>query len=339
VSLAAHSLAALVIFGVRVAIGFLRRSPGDWIVGAGACEWLAQRPSGDPVFYAPDFFLRSERPWLRFERTVFRREFSLPTSSEKLRFVEPGRESFLQRANALLQAISEKRLQKAVPVEFAVSDARSIEIPALRLPDIDTVIPYGFWTMSEGMIGATPEILFQLEGRKLTTMALAGTASLAAPSLLENPKERHEHELVIRDVEQSLRPFGVVHVGETQEKFLPTLKHLFTPIEVELAAETSPEVFVKALHPTAALGGFPREQARRWLEAQPEAAFRRRFGAPFGFVDGDSAFFVVAIRNVQRFEQKIWLGSGCGVVAGSVPEKEWDELKLKRESVRRMLEL
>jgi isochorismate synthase EntC len=155
--------------------------------------------------------------------------------------------------------------------------------------------------------------------------------------LLEDPKEMHGHRLVIQDIEQALSPFGRVEISDTQEKLLPTLKHLFTSIQVELAEKVSPEQLIRTLHPTAALGGFPREAAKAWLQEQPEALVRRRFGAPFGYVDGDSALIVVAIRNIQRFDDKIWLGSGCGVVEGSQPEKEWDELKLKRQSVREML--
>ena len=118
---------------------------------------------------------------------------------------------------------------------------------------------------------------------------------------------------------------------------MPTLKHLFTPIQVELTEKVSPEYLIRTLHPTAALGGFPRAAAKTWLEAQPEAGIRGRFGAPFGYVDDEAALILVAIRNIQRFDDKIWLGSGCGVVEGSQPEKEWEELKLKRHSVREML--
>jgi len=290
-----------------------------------------------PVFYAPDFFLDNDQPWLSFGNFSIQDAFDLSVSPQNLNFSEPSREPFLWRANGLLEAIARKELNKAVPVEFAVAPGESFEIPISRLPESNQVFPYGFWTESEGMLGATPEILFQMNGYHLQTMALAGTAATTAPSLFENPKEMHEHRLVIEDIEKNLRPLGRVEIFETSEKVLPNLKHLFTPIRVELRERVSPETLVQILHPTAALGGFPREIAKTWLRKQPEASIRRRFGAPFGFVDGDAAMFVVAIRNIQRFDKKIWLGSGCGIVEGSVPENEWQELKLKRQSVRDML--
>lgn len=322
-----------------MAIGFLKRSDGKWAVGQGECQWHASIPTGGFAFYAPDFFLQTKTPWLTFERFGLQTDLALPAEAQTLEFVQPSREVFVKRTEDLLAAISRSEIRKAVPVVFETANSQSSSIPISTLPESSQLFPYGFWNDDEGMLGATPEILFELNGLELRTMALAGTAAVAAPSLLENPKEMHEHRLVIEDIHSSLSPFGQVNVGETQEKILPTLKHLFTPIDVTLKDSISPERLVQALHPTAALGGFPRDTAKTWLAKQPEADVRRRFGAPFGYVDGDSALFVVAIRNIQRFDEKIWLGSGCGVVEGSVPEREWEELNLKRRSVRELLGL
>lgn len=322
-----------------MAVGFIKRPDGKWAVGLGNGHWQGSRPVSQPAFYAPDFFLKSESPWLVFDRFAVQSDFALPTEPQLLQFSQPSEEAFIERTKSLLDSIARQEIRKAVPVEFEIATSHSNEIPISSLPSSPQLFPYGFWTEEEGMLGATPEILFQLEGLNLKTMALAGTASLESPSLLENAKEMHEHRLVIEDIQNSLKPFGEVKIGDTQEKLLPTLKHLFTPIEVSLREAVAPEKLIPALHPTAALGGFPRAEARQWLSEQPEASMRRRFGAPFGYVDGDSALFLVAIRNIQRFDEKIWLGSGCGVVEGSQPEREWEELKLKRRSVREMLGL
>ena len=322
-----------------MSVGFLKRPDGKWAVGLGKGHWQGSRPEGQPAFYAPDFFLKSKSPWLAFEHFTLQSDFALPTESRSLQFAQPSKDLFVHRTQSLLASIARAEIRKAVPVEFEIADSASAEIPISSLPTSPQLFPYGFWTDEEGMLGATPEILFQLEGLNLKTMALAGTASLESPSLLENPKEMHEHRLVIEDIQNALSSFGEVKIGETQEKMLPTLKHLFTPIEVILQQVVSPETLISALHPTAALGGFPRAEAQEWLAQQPEASIRRRYGAPFGYVDDHSALILVAIRNIQRFDEKIWLGSGCGVVEGSQPEREWEELKLKRQSVRDMLGL
>lgn len=322
-----------------MAVGFLKRPDGQWVVGQGNSHWQGSRPEGGKAFYAPDFFLKSKSPWLVFDHFSRQSDFALPTEPRSFDFIQPSKELFIERTQTLLDSIARQEIRKAVPVEFEIATADSAKIPISTLPVSPQLYPYGFWTESEGMLGATPEILFELDGLNLKTMALAGTASLETASLLDDAKEMHEHRLVIEDIQSSLSLFGEVRVGETSEKILPTLKHLYTPIEVSLHDSVAPETLVQALHPTAALGGMPRAKAKEWLLNQPEASVRRRFGAPFGYVDGDSALFVVAIRNIQRFDEKIWLGSGCGVVQGSEPEREWQELRLKRQSVRQMLGL
>jgi menaquinone-specific isochorismate synthase len=78
---------------------------------------------------------------------------------------------------------------------------------------------------------------------------------------------------------------------------------------------------------------------KRW----DHSPLRGRFGAPFGGFYRETAsaelsqHCLVAIRNIQWQKTDVQLGSGCGIVPDSRLENEWDELKLKRESVKRML--
>ncbi len=325
--------------------GFIRRPDGRWVVGYGLSIWRSERLPDQPCFYAPDFFLDGKKPWLCFEKNEvwsgeqWVRE-TAGSAPVKARFQSPEKNSFLRRTRELLESIETGRLEKAVPVEFAQAEMSTVSgeqfLSQLATTEKD-LFSYGFWTGEEGMWGATPEILLSKTGLKIETMALAGTARIDGPNLLENPKEMHEHALVVADIENVLSPFGHVLVGPTSEKTLPRLKHLYTPITLELENEIDFEELIRLLHPTPALGGFPRQEAMAWLRAQPEASFRDRFGAPFGYVDQDAAFFVVAIRNVLFQMGKLLLGSGCGVVKGSDPEKEWLELALKRDTVRNLL--
>jgi menaquinone-specific isochorismate synthase len=93
---------------------------------------------------------------------------------------------------------------------------------------------------------------------------------------------------------------------------------------------------IRRLHPTAALGVWPRTEAgERWLREADRGVKRRTFGAPFGLEREDhSALALVAIRNLQLSGDKIRVGSGAGLLAESRLEREFDELREKREQVK-----
>jgi menaquinone-specific isochorismate synthase len=170
-------------------------------------------------------------------------------------------------------------------------------------------------------------------------MALAGTGKLDGPNLLDDKKERYEHEVVIEHIVRELGTWGKADVGQTEERAFGMLKHLYTPIQLKLTREISFMDLVVHLHPTAALGGWPRQPAVEWLERQEFHVGRKRFGAPFGYADGDEMMCVVAIRGLQWWGKRARLSAGCGVVEGSVALREWQELELKRRATSHALGL
>lgn len=272
----------------------------------------------------------------------------------------PSPQSFLDSFFRLQSLISSGQLMKGVPVVFDSSEEpmssdrlRKMLMSLSRYSSAGRI--YGFWILEDdekqGILGLTPEDLFEwsLEGT-LRTFALAGTRRKSredpkesARAFLKDPKERREHELVIEDIREALSPLGKVVVGETGVLELPTLFHLKTPIHLHLQRRPTFEELVRLLHPTAALGAFPRKDGKEWLweeeriSREEQNLGRIRFGAPFGWVRGEEMLCVVAIRNIQWTRSKVLLGSGCGVIAESNPDREWAELQLKRDSVRKVL--
>ena len=94
----------------------------------------------------------------------------------------------------------------------------------------------------------------------------------------------------------------------------------------------------RRLHPTPALGAYPRGEAgTSWLASLDPAGERRRFGAPFGLRwPSGAGRCVVAIRGLQYHHGRLEIWAGCGVVPQSRYEDEWQEVLDKIQSVRAM---
>ena len=318
--------------------------------------------SNDAAFYVPDFYLEDAKPWARFENMAITRRDHLATLLSEfsnqpqldIRWQPPGRSEFAEKFELVQNAIRQNIIRKAVPVVFAhakVTLTASMRAKAIRslLLQAKKPIPYGFWTPEEGVLGATPEKLFNYNVREgvLETMALAGTRSSAleaTKSLVNDPKEMFEHDLVIKGLKEKLKPFGDLKVSPTYVWDLGPISHLRTDISVEFdrppAAENSFTEMCALLHPTAALGVSPNNADWRFLKKCDGTENRLRFGAPFGFLQSaGSSQALVAIRNIQWRGDELLLGTGCGVVEQSQFENEWQELEIKRNSVRALLGL
>lgn len=189
-------------------------------------------------------------------------------------------------------------------------------------------------------IGLSPECLFKVISTYLETEAVAGTAPKnsnemdeAKNFLLSSTKELHEHTLVVeglRDVLSSLTThFSYSNAPEILE--LPHLLHLCTRFRGILRKNISRATILKYLHPTPAIGGYPKDASLEWLR-ENEPIDRGIYGGPVGWVAYDSAEFCVGIRCALVQRNEISLYAGAGIVEGSNPDSEWNELEGKIKS-------
>lgn len=244
--------------------------------------------------------------------------------------------------------ISRGEITKAVPmirrVAFKIPSLVDRAIWLERLLEApEQLSVYGIWDEKSGMMGATPEQLFRYQDGVLSSMALAGTCPKKDESvrlnLLQDPKEMKEHQFVKSEVQDYLSRYGVVQVSETEVVEYPTLLHLRTLMKVETSRFDFVE-FVKKTHPTSALGVSPKNYGWAWLKDLPEQAARMKFGAPIVFqIDPSHQVGLVAIRNIQWNETKTFISAGCGIVAQSDLQQEWQEVQAKMNSVFKILGL
>lgn len=334
-------------------------SKGKILIGWGIPECLSEPHLSAPSFYVPDFFLKSKKSWLYYSNWG---EFTLNQILECLKknplpvitWQTNQQTLFEQAFNQLKADFASQQLEKAVPyiftetVEQMNSDRLQLSlIQALwSLNDNDGYL-YGSWSDFQGFLGLSPETLFIYQSREdghiLQTMALAGTCSSSESleAFQSNVKEVREHQIVVEGIEQSLSSFGQVKINQRQILALPGLYHLMTPISVDLTKPFDFETIVRLLHPTPALGAFPRQQGQRWLEEYNQKIERGSYGAPFGIFSPvhSLSICIVGIRQVQWSKNGMRIGAGCGIIQASHCIREWDEIQLKFKNIQQLLAL
>jgi len=321
-------------------------SEDRWFIAWGEPRKSAQPDPRQPSFYAPDFLLSDPRPWRIFPSVAAVPPDALAQQldggAESARRWEPFDEAAFRRVfDRVRESVQRGEIQKAVPAVFehsagplpAAERARALRALA-NLPA--GLMPYGCWDDDGGVLGASPEILFEDDGVEIHTMAVAGTARAGATpdEMLDDPKERAEHRLVLEDLAAQLAPLGEVTRGATRLWRIGMLSHLRTDLRLAPSARPGFDELVARLHPTPAVGTAPRRDWRAviaMLDGEP----RGRFAAPFGLLLPDgTARCVVAIRHVQWDRHGARCGAGCGLVAGSRAGRETAELRLKLAATR-----
>jgi isochorismate synthase len=193
-------------------------------------------------------------------------------------------------------------------------------------------------------LGATPERLVRLQNGTVQVDCLAGTTGRGqtededgrlGAELLENPKERSEHEVVLRMLEARLaaRCIDLRIPPEPALVKLRNVQHLYTPIAGSLLNGHSILSMVEELHPSPAVGGFPVDVAQRFIREREELD-RGWYAGPIGWMNrSGEGEFAVAIRSALIRGSEATLFAGCGIMADSDPDSEYEESCLKLRSM------
>jgi menaquinone-specific isochorismate synthase len=204
--------------------------------------------------------------------------------------------------------------------------------------------PGSFVYSSDGLVGASPELLVRRTGTLVESRPVAGTtvadSDEALLALAASVKDTREHRYVVDGIVDMLQSScSSLHVGTTPEvAVFGPVAHLATPIDGELL-EPAPTALDLALllHPTPAVGGTPRGAALATIRAL-EGFDRGRYAGPVGWVDarGDGEW-ALALRGAELDGARARLVAGAGIVAGSDPDAEWAETQAKLEPMLRAL--
>jgi menaquinone-specific isochorismate synthase len=200
------------------------------------------------------------------------------------------------------------------------------------------------WTFGvDGLVGATPELLLRRHGSEVCSRVLAGSTWPGAEGsvpLLRSTAHREEHRFAVDSLVASLSPYcATIHADCPTVLELRNIAHLSTDVSGTLAGQVPASLFelAEAVHPTAAVGGTPRDEAVHLIAEleQHEGLDRGRYAAPVGWVDANgNGELGIALRCAQLSGARAHLFAGCGLIADSDPDVEVAESRAKFAAVR-----
>jgi len=233
--------------------------------------------------------------------------------------------------------------------------AREVVVEADQAFDVRDILarlvhqqPGCFVYASDGLVGASPELLVRRTGNVVESRPVAGTAVAEGDESLRrlaaSVKDTHEHRFVVDGILDALAPVcTTLHAGDPEVAVFGPIAHLATPVRGELRGELAgPDLpdaldLARRLHPTPAVGGTPRQAALDAIR-ELEGFDRGRYAGPVGWVDarGDGEW-AIALRGAELDGTRARLVAGAGIVAGSDPAAEWAETQAKLEPMLRAL--
>ena len=273
-----------------------------------------------------------------------------------------GREQYVRAVGAAKDAIA---AGEAIQVVLARRQSFDLPMVAATGAQLDGITlyralrrvnpsPYLFFvrTPSFEVVGASPELLLQVEGDKLTTHPIAGTRprgadakedALLSEQLQRDPKERAEHVMLVdlgrNDLGRVARP-GTVTVSKYMEvERYSHVLHLVSHVEARLKPELDALDALRSVFPAGTLSGAPKVRAMQ-LIAAAEGERRGLYGGAVGYLGYDGNLdTAITIRSAVLREGQAHVHTGAGIVAGSVPELEFEETEHKAAALRRAIEL
>ena len=256
--------------------------------------------------------------------------------------IEPEKDAWCERVRQVLSELGRDAKKLVLACRRSLQLSRDVDGVAL-LAHLRTRSPEAYQFLFQwdrnAFLGSSPECLYRREGREVYTEAVAGTCRREEDGvsgeevgriLLNCPKEIAEHDYVVTDLRSALEAVCTrVEMSEGKE-VVPwnRLYHLRTRFSGTLAEGCSDCAVIRSLHPSAAVLGYPRSRAWEML-AGVERFNRGWYAGPVGWIGREGAEFAVAIRSALVRGKSLDVFAGAGIVAGSQPQREWEEVKSK----------
>ena len=260
---------------------------------------------------------------------------SKPLNKEPTPTHTPSKQIWKQQIENSYDAFSSGDLKKIVIARQTKVNIPSHPLDALRTVRAQQSASFDFAFSPYGQdffIGCSPELLLSINNQTIQTEALAGTRPKEAnpDELLHSDKDQREHRFVLNHIIERLNRL----CSSTHRSAKPIVSahnlviHLKTSIEGTIKEGVKPHDLITALHPTPAVSGFPQQESIQLIE-QWEEFDRGWYAGPVGWISSNEAELAVGIRSALFQDNQCLVWAGAGIVEGSRPEQEWQEIEAK----------
>jgi anthranilate synthase component 1 len=209
---------------------------------------------------------------------------------------------------------------------------------------------YFFKAGDKQIVGSSPEMLARIDNRVVETFPIAGTRPCVensrenerlAEQLLADPKERAEHVMLVdlaRNDVGKVAKFGSVHVPEFMKVHRYShVQHIVSQVVGDLQDDKECYDVLRAVFPAGTVSGAPKVRAMEIIE-ELEPTKRGPYAGAVGYFSyNGNADFAITIRTLFAEGDKACIQVGAGIVADSVPEREWFETDHKAEALMKAL--
>lgn len=261
--------------------------------------------------------------------------------SKNLTAHNAGFEGYSKQFSVMMDALKNEELQKVIlsrQIKYNLNLQNDLSNLFQQLcHQHPTAFVYLLSTPETGIwAGASPELLLKKQQSALTTVALAGTRQLNDFDPAQwNQKELVEQGFVSNYIDRLLDRFKIGNYQKSGPAITRagSVTHLKTSYQFNYQSiKGQLGAFIKALHPTPALGGEPKEVAMALIRKVEEHS-RQLYGGFLGMVTEHDLNLFVNIRCMKIEAEHIKIFAGGGLTADSQLQQEWDETILKCQTL------
>ncbi len=278
--------------------------------------------------------------------------------------LQTQKEEHIQLVSKGIEAIKNGPLKKVVLSRCetkTIQDKNPLTIFKKLYATYKNAMVYCWYHPKVGLwLGATPELLFKVEGKQLTTISLAGTKTYSESHEVSWTNKEIEEQKIVTDyiTKQIELHASQITISEVETARAGNLLHLKTRITSRISPSSDLKSIIEALHPTPAVCGFPKAEAKDFI-LQNENYNRAYYTGFLGELNlmqsktrntnlrnvENNAYttikthsnFYVNLRCVQINNNTAFIYVGGGITKDSNPENEWEETVNKTKTMAEVL--